>query len=404
MKIKCSYRDDYFNQDGLKLLALTLFFAAGTYGVKAMLISLGLSSLQSIGSLVIYLIWMKTLIIFLLKNQFIVKSVIIYELIYIFILAVNYFVFIDTKPYYLEYKMFLRQILIVFIPAGAIAANITDYNNAFFYMKKTAVFGSFFMIVALFLGYTSIWDYQYFGVQISPFAIILYGNYYFEHKFSDMALCITDIIFVLFGGRQSFFIVLIGMFFVFYFHIKNKRKRLLFIISMLFIGILLYAILPIFISLIIEIAKLVHLDTRTLEMLANGELVDISTRTIIYDTSINIIKRKGYMVTGLFSDRYLIRNYGSYMSWIAYPHNFVLEVLIDFGTVLGLLILVWILTKTIKQFVCFTVYKRSIFGLFFSLVIIRLFVSSSFMIEGLFYVYLGFLFSERDETYDNVIF
>lgn len=140
-----------------------------------------------------------------------------------------------------------------------------------------------------------------------------------------------------------------------------------------------------------ELLKNSGMEFRTIAELANGNFFDTSTRDLIYEKSVQIIEMNGPKISGLFSDRFYIRQY---KQWIAYPHNLILEVLIDFGTVLGSLILGLIIFRVVFTILKGSSEKKLLCIMISSLVLCRLMVSSSFMIEGFFYIFIGVIFSK----------
>ena len=99
-------------------------------------------------------------------------------------------------------------------------------------------------------------------------------------------------------------------------------------------------------------------------------------------------------IKGLFADRVMLR---SISTSIAYPHNIALELMMDFGFVIGCLISVFILYKYVIRIIRGHTDKCTIIGIIATTVLLRLMVSSSFMIEGSFYTMLGLLFNVNDE-------
>lgn len=392
LKLRYSYKDENFNIDAFKLIAFSLYFAAATYGIKAIVIGLGLGSLQSVGSLLVYISWFLVLFRFVLRNLFYIRRLFVFELFYIGLLLINYYLFPDTQVFYQEYMMFIRQIIVVYIPAGAVFSLIDDYANWQYAMEKIAFWGSVFLLVAYFLGYVNVWEYQYLGVQISPFALILYSCYLGRKRVKDLLVLIIDVILIFMGGRQSIFVLLVGITLIYVYsnEINNSKKRLVVIACFLLCGIS-YFMSDLIIGTLSSLIESVGVSSRTLEMLASGELTSFASRDRIFQTSLEIAKNNGNVISGLFADRYYLRNT---LAWAAYPHNLILEILIDFGMLWGTVLIILLVFSIIKKFIKKTGDKRSCLGMIIALTIVRLFVSSSFMIEGTFYLFIGLLLSK----------
>lgn len=66
-------------------------------------------------------------------------------------------------------------------------------------------------------------------------------------------------------------------------------------------------------------------------MLLQGEIADDNNRSRIYETAIQMIRNGGLFGYGAYGDRYVIGN----IAFVGYCHNIILEILIDFGILLG---------------------------------------------------------------------
>ena len=144
-------------------------------------------------------------------------------------------------------------------------------------------------------------------------------------------------------------------------------------------------------------------DLRIINKLLSGEFFDFSNRTYIYELSGEIIKENGIKISGFFADRYYLRNYAEYHDWIAYAHNLILESLIDFGWILGSAMIIALTVLLIRCALRSSQEKKIVLLIISVLVLFRLFVSSSFMIEGLFYTLLGILFSKKEIVKGNSV-
>lgn len=370
-----------FAEEAIQLLGASFVFYAGTYSIKAIFNGVQLDNLGTVGSMLFYIFWIYKLLLIMFRYLFCIRRIVLWEAIYFLILLVNWKLFPYTHEYYEEYYMFLRQIVVVFLPCGAILSQVKEYNHAFFYLKKYALFGSILMWIAFPLGYINYWEAQYWGVQLSPFTMIIFQNYLENHKIQDGIIFIINLVLVLAGGRQSFFIVVISclMMYIYSNRYKSKKVLILIFLSISVGSFFVSGVFSIIIKGMNELLKNSGMEFRTIAELANGNFFDTSTRDLIYEKSVQIIEMNGPKISGLFSDRFYIRQY---KQWIAYPHNLILEVLIDFGTVLGSLILGLIIFRVVFTILKGSSEKKLLCIMISSLVLCRLMVSSSFMIEG----------------------
>lgn len=381
--------DNEYEKYAFRAIAYALFFGAGTYGIKAIVTGIGFGSLQTAASFLIYVGWFIVLLRLLCRYFSVAIDIIIMEVIVAVLLYASYSAFPLTQPYYEEYAMFLRQSFVVYLPSGVLVYHIKNFNNCFKYTRGIAFYGSIFMLISYALGYIEVNGYQYWGVHLSPMLLLLFGNYMDKKEKADLIMVIIDCVMILFGGRQSLFVTVVGICLMYFTMSEDKKQKrtLVTIISLLVILIMCLAS-NVLLSILSKFLEAFDINTRTTEMLLNGELVDISTREIIYESSIKAINNnQGF--NGILADRYLLRQYGD---WMAYPHNVFLEFILDFGMIFGGIISILLVFLVITNLMTGTKERKTFSALLISLVFIRLMVSSSFVIEGLFYTMLGFLF------------
>lgn len=390
-------KKDGFNLQALDVLCVAVFFATATYGIKAMVAYVGFGAYEDQASLFWYLLWAFVYGKFLWYNKFMFKNLLVAEVVYIGLMYVNYRLFPLTHDSYDEYFMFIRQIVFVYIPSLTVALKVNNFSGYIVNFRKLGIFGIGFMIIAYFMNYTQRWDYQLFGVQLCPFVIMLYPSYLLYHNKSDLIWIIVGFLFLMAGGRQSFVGFFIGMMVVYYsirlnhLTIKQLVVRLMLVLFLLLFIVLL---LPYLIVLLGDVVNVMGMDSRTMDMLTGNELFSTSTRDSIYELSMFYIRSNLYDIKGLFADRYMLRITDS---WIAYPHNLILELMMDFGVILGGLFSLIILFKFVLRLVRGNIEKSTIIGIIATSILVRLMVSSSFMIEGCFYTVLGLLFNSNDD-------
>lgn len=89
------------------------------------------------------------------------------------------------------------------------------------------------------------------------------------------------------------------------------------------------------------------ISSRTVEMLANGSYyTEDSGRSVIWGVAGDLIRTGGPFGHGIYGDRYVIAQQTTL--WIGYCHNIVLEILVDFGYLLGGIILAVMLCRMIR--------------------------------------------------------
>lgn len=140
----------------------------------------------------------------------------------------------------------------------------------------------------------------------------------------------------------------------------------------------------------------IGISSRVIEMLEDNEFLSSNSRDNIRTAIMKGVQDNPFG-NGLFSDRYITIKY--YQEGSEYAHNIFYEFLADFGVFLGPLFILLIMILCYK---CFRRYKDTSTG--FALMIllpaglIKLFFSSSYLIDIDFFILLGFLTSCISKT------
>ncbi len=136
------------------------------------------------------------------------------------------------------------------------------------------------------------------------------------------------------GSRGPFLCILI--FLALYYGVKflDSKRKVLYFIGFI-IGVLaLWMVLPYLLNLIVYLLDNLNLPSRLIKKLIEGSLSDDSRRYLIWSATVQMIKNNpfGY---GAMGSRHILYQY----VYAGYPHQIFLEILVDFGVVLGLLII-----------------------------------------------------------------
>lgn len=184
-------------------------------------------------------------------------------------------------------------------------------------------------------------------------------------------------------------------------HARGKEKKIFAVVT-IGVSLALFVIFnirnlalflqPIFLKL--------KLSPRLLYQIADANMFEDSSRIKLICYGIKNLLEKPLFGTGVLKDRYIMRDimepYGEAIGW--YPHNIVLEVFMQFGLVLGLLLLislVFLIGRTLKHDKN-SDRKRLVLA-FCGIGLFPLFISSSYIEYTEFYILLGLcsMFGER---------
>ncbi len=175
-------------------------------------------------------------------------------------------------------------------------------------------------------------EYMTFAYTALP--SILIGTYY-GFTLKKRALFIISIlaaVTVVFGGTRGAFLSLFLFFSLFIvFGIKKTSTR---IIVLLISGVILLNLSSLLISGNSFLSGFGY-ESRIFSMTESGTVAESESRNKVYDKAISIID---YMGHGIYSDRVLLQHIND----ATYCHNWVLEMLVDFGWILGVIVILFI--------------------------------------------------------------
>ncbi|WP_218970391.1 hypothetical protein [Cytobacillus gottheilii] len=127
------------------------------------------------------------------------------------------------------------------------------------------------------------------------------------------------------------------------------------------------------------------MNSYVLSNLLAGEFFSSSSRIHIYEESRAIIGNMGLSMYGLFGDRN--------MSSGVYSHNIIYEILISFGWFFGVIVLTALLTIILKAYFSSSKNGKLLVVTFSLALFARYFISGSFVMEQMFYIYVAIMIS-----------
>ena len=212
--------------------------------------------------------------------------------------------------------------------------------------------------------------------MLFPAVVFLYIFFIKNKVFYLLGAIISTALIFLYGNRGALLMIVI---FVGLMVISNilDSKNVAYKTAKIMAVILLIIIVIIFGRMLLQSAVSVlqslGIQSRTLEMLAEGSIMDDTGRDMIWKPVIEAIKVGGVWGYGVFGDRPIV----SPVHYAGYSHNIFLELLVSFGA-FGILIILGICACTFWMiFKCKDSRWRGLFIIFFS-ISCQLFMSMSF--------------------------
>lgn len=286
-----------------------------------------------------------------------------------------------------------------FLYAFLFVSAIEDPKDLLKYLKLAAyillVYYSYRLLKAQIQGYwlttttsagqvRSEYDLSYGYDHLFVFSVFCcYG--FRERKLHNFILSGISLIEILMGGSRGPLLGVVLMLVIMYFLYRKSLSRWIqaLILVTVVLVTLLYLVLGMegFLILVGSMFKQLGISSRTIDkMLSGSDALDGTGRDRLYGIAIDMIK-EGFWGYGAYGDRYVIGK----VFWVGYAHNIVLEMLIDFGWILGTAICVKILFDCVRMiFFCRDQAWRDAF-IVFMIPCTKLLLSGSFWFSEAFF-------------------
>lgn len=298
-----------------------------------------------------------------------VRTILTY-LISIFILFLTVLLFPDNEPYVMSQGT--RFLLPVVVPSALCLTTIINVDVIWKTMKflswVAAVFVLFY-VIAFFAGIFYIEDYD---MSFSYACLLPMIVLYTQKQPVSIAFSIFIFLSVIAIGSRGAAIIFVVYVVLDFFRYKNRWRFLLLIVGVLFVFLF-----PVF-SSILETAGI---TSRTINMFNSGNMMDDSSRTRLYDYFLSQLMENPLMGIGLFGDR-IVTN-GSYC------HNIILEICLNWGLLMGPVIIAFIVYNIIKTYIKLDQQNKNLYLIFIFIGILPFLFSSSYLIDNGFAFLIG---------------
>lgn len=182
--------------------------------------------------------------------------------------------------------------------------------------------------------------------------------------------------------------------YVLYGFIKNVRPLFLVLCISLF-----YLLLLNFESILFFFIDLFGFESRSIYLLMSGEmLTHTSGREDLYEKAIQLIFDSPFS---------LIVGYGIYGARTAmggaFPHNMGLELMLDFGFFMGIVLLIYLFSTIIVIYLKIDKGNKNFFMMLVLTCLLPLMVSGSYILDYNFYLLLGVMYLYKKNNYNNLV-
>lgn len=272
---------------------------------------------------------------------------------------------------------------------------ISDYKKLYLVLKKSSYIMFFLSIPIIFVD-KSVANYSmhFSYLLLIPLCIHLI-SFFQKDKWWPVILCIAFIeflIILLFGSRGP--LLCLFVFGILYFiFVEKKVVRKIIIISVLLFLLLTFNYC---VSFIINVLKNMNLTSRTLYLLENDFFYN-SGRDSIIDLVLIKISEKPLLGWGLA---------GEFSFQNQYVHNFILEFFIDYGIIMGGILILLVIFMICKALLKTKDYDKFLLLVFLVYGFVILFVSESYITHDGFYILIAFVLKKclYNKTENNLIY
>lgn len=310
----------------------------------------------------------------------------------VFIFMFHYIVFPENQSYL---KEFIFPMFFINLPSFIYALSIRDWLTFKKIMKKSSYI--VFLVGAIlglliFSGKSSAGSYSMPLSYYMLLPIIIFLDELLE-KFSLRIFLFTSIsllVILALGSRGAILCIIVFIFL----KLIKPNKKFSFQISILYtvifgVGFTTYLLLDKILGFLYEYLLNFGIKSRTILLFLRQE-VHLSGRDEIYSELLKEVANNFLIGLGIGGDR-LVRGGG-------YAHNLFLEIIIDFGVFSGAILIFLICGLILKFLFIKNINKYNVFIIWLSLGFVHLMVSSSYIIDMKFWIFLGVsinLYSEK---------
>ncbi len=380
------------NDEYIKVLGLLLLFPVIIQFLHTFMSQIGITDVSKV-TIALYIAVLLYIIIRFIKDIYIFDM---FRLILFYLpFIVNYFVFAETRDNMTEQSMMLLYLF--FLPLCCFTIiKIRNWQNFNAVLRPYALVGIIAgLILILFLDFEEHLVYMEFSYALLPLLAIIYGCWRYgkgDRNVNIILFVIGTVQILIFGARAPilFLVIYICLFEIFNPRVKNSTK-----IIVAFLGLpiifTVYLWAPAFFEFMGNLS--IFENSRVFKTLLSGDFLESNTRDFIYRMCRNRLESMGMSVTGFFGDR-------KYCGSI-YPHNFVYEILMSYGWILGIIAIATLVFLALKAY--FRNRENRVIVIFFIMTLFcRYTISGTYIVEGKFWIFLFAIIALSLSEKDNI--
>lgn len=262
--------------------------------------------------------------------------------------------------------------------------NIKTFHDIFYVLCILTAFVGILYGVLMFAGIILQEHYNMaFGYSLMlPVLYLIYKKTLFS-----LTLSVLTASSLLLNGSRGPFLIIVAYLMWLFIHYMNLKRVIVLLVLMSF-AVLMVSYLEVILSFLSDHS----IQSRVLKRILENEMSDPSGRESIYEFGVRKIFESPVAGYGLFGDRFFYESY---------VHNIFLEMLIDFGIPIGILVICFLSFVSLLKFFSLKGREKDFFVLAVMGSVFPLFASGSYLISFSFFFYLGLLM--RKHLIPNVL-
>ena len=299
----------------------------------------------------------------------------------VFVITANIVFFPELLPYFINNTL---KFCTFCFPAYLVLYSIRDFDLLRTYLTKVSYFISAIMLLFLIAVLAGLIDFSHYDMALGYNCLfptmILFWDFTRNKKITTLVSILIMILSILVLGSRG---PLIGIFsFGLFFWIRSLiQKHKYGQIASITIIILLFALMHK--TLLIYLYGFLQnfgIHSRTLSLMTS-QTIHMSGRDEIYTTLIRLIENDPFTIRGINAEWDLFN---------AYAHNIILELLYQFGVVLGGIFLLYIFVKALRTISFKELDSPKVFSIILMFASLpQLFVSSSLWTNQMFWMWMA---------------
>lgn len=288
----------------------------------------------------------------------------------------------------------IELILIQIVPVLFIGLSFNpDDEKIFELLHKTSILSIYLHLLSTLFLATSVSemnDAMDLAYRIQPH-VLLVGYYYLKEKnIKDLVTMSVGLISLVWFGSRGAFILTLLFFVVYYVIFAEHHHKLIFYLFVTCAGILFATFSSTIFLYIRDLLANIGIKTRIFDRIVDQTFFVSVGRTNIQEILLGAIINKPYLGYGIAGDRPIC-----YQVSQVYAHSLPLEILVSYGAIFGgivLIVLTIIIFRALWKARQITL-RDFILVLIFSNGLLKLFLSSSYLIEYEFFLLIGLCIS-----------